>query len=263
MLYPPRSNGNRDLLRYVLKLYSSTRSPTSLQRLGSVGSTCFVSCTGDPSEHQRELSICYARSPRLHASSILGSSRAISRRVHQRRGDNCRGLPRSDGSSKGASLSWLWHCGVSLILPPASASRRSCVSFTLYLRLQVEGTQAHPFSRSFFQGLCVLGYCVAPLNIAALVSTFVHPIYVRIPVSLAAWAWCVWGQYFCIGWTQTPDARHCSFSQLSRWDKNRTATHSACGIPPAVSQVTINDFYPCSPQSRLFYFILAWMIIIM
>ena len=47
--------------------------------------------------------------------------------------------------------------------------------------------------RSFFQGLCVLGYCVAPLNIAALVSTFVHLIYVRAPVALAAWAWCVWG----------------------------------------------------------------------
>ena len=47
--------------------------------------------------------------------------------------------------------------------------------------------------RSFFQGLCVLGYCVAPLNVAALVSTFVHLIYVRAPVALAAWAWCVWG----------------------------------------------------------------------
>jgi hypothetical protein len=41
----------------------------------------------------------------------------------------------------------------------------------------------------------VLGYCVAPLNIAALISSFVRIIYVRAPVSLAAWAWCVWGAY--------------------------------------------------------------------
>lgn len=46
---------------------------------------------------------------------------------------------------------------------------------------------------SFFQGLCVLGYCVAPLDIAALVSMFVRLIYVRVPVTLAAWAWCIWG----------------------------------------------------------------------
>ncbi|KAG8886384.1 hypothetical protein FRB97_004919 [Tulasnella sp. 331] len=45
---------------------------------------------------------------------------------------------------------------------------------------------------SFFQSLCVLGYCIFPLVIAALVSTFFHALYVRGPVSLAAWAWCVW-----------------------------------------------------------------------
>ena len=41
----------------------------------------------------------------------------------------------------------------------------------------------------------MFGYCVAPLNVAALVSTFVHLIYVRVPIALAAWAWCVWGKY--------------------------------------------------------------------
>ena len=48
---------------------------------------------------------------------------------------------------------------------------------------------------SFFQGLCVLGYCIAPLNIAAFVSCFVHIIYVRAPIALLAWAWCIWGVY--------------------------------------------------------------------
>ncbi|KAG2017782.1 hypothetical protein CC2G_007263 [Coprinopsis cinerea AmutBmut pab1-1] len=46
---------------------------------------------------------------------------------------------------------------------------------------------------SFFQGLCVIGYCIAPLDIAALISTFVRVIYVRGPVALLAWAWCIWG----------------------------------------------------------------------
>lgn len=49
--------------------------------------------------------------------------------------------------------------------------------------------------RSFFQGLCVLGYCIAPLDIAALISCFVRIIWVRTPVALLAWAWCIWGAY--------------------------------------------------------------------
>lgn len=64
---------------------------------------------------------------------------------------------------------------------------------------------SHPFSqqthheltpplRSFFQALCVLGYCVAPLDVAALISTFVHVIYVRVPVTLLAWGWSIWGE---------------------------------------------------------------------
>ncbi|TCD61603.1 hypothetical protein EIP91_008168 [Steccherinum ochraceum] len=81
---------------------------------------------------------------------------------------------------------------------------------------------------SFFQGLCVLGYCVAPLNIAALVSTFVHQIYVRAPVAMAAWAWCVWASVNFLDGTKIEQQR----------------------ILLAV--------YPL----LLFYFTLAWMIIV-
>ncbi|KAI0690161.1 Yip1-domain-containing protein [Cytidiella melzeri] len=81
---------------------------------------------------------------------------------------------------------------------------------------------------SFFQGLCVFGYCVAPLNIAALVGTFVHLIYVRVPIALAAWAWCVWAAVNFLDGTKIEQQR----------------------ILLAV--------YPL----LLFYFILAWMIII-
>lgn len=57
----------------------------------------------------------------------------------------------------------------------------------------------HILVRSFFQGLCVLGYCVAPLDIAALVACFVRIIWVRAPIAIAGWAWSVWGvSYFLL-----------------------------------------------------------------
>ncbi|KAK0235991.1 hypothetical protein EDD85DRAFT_624069 [Armillaria nabsnona] len=81
---------------------------------------------------------------------------------------------------------------------------------------------------SFFQGLCVLGYCIAPLDIAALISCFVRIIYVRAPIALVAWAWCVWASV--------------NFLDGTKIDAQR--------ILLAV--------YPL----LLFYFILAWMILI-
>ncbi|KAK0469679.1 uncharacterized protein EV420DRAFT_56344 [Desarmillaria tabescens] len=81
---------------------------------------------------------------------------------------------------------------------------------------------------SFFQGLCVLGYCIAPLDIAALISCFVRIIYIRAPIALVAWAWCVWASV--------------NFLDGTKIDAQR--------ILLAV--------YPL----LLFYFILAWMILI-
>ncbi|CAK5268399.1 unnamed protein product, partial [Mycena citricolor] len=81
---------------------------------------------------------------------------------------------------------------------------------------------------SFFQGLCVLGYCIAPLNIAALVGCFVRVIYIRAPIALLAWAWCIWASVNFLDGTQ---------------------------IEP---QRILLAVYPL----LLFYFILAWMILI-
>ncbi|KAI0044929.1 Yip1-domain-containing protein [Auriscalpium vulgare] len=81
---------------------------------------------------------------------------------------------------------------------------------------------------SFFQGLCVLGYCVAPLNIAALVSCFVRVIYVRAPVAILAWAWCIWASVNFLDGTKIE------------------------------AQRILLAVYPL----LLFYFILAWMILI-
>ncbi|KAJ7475925.1 hypothetical protein FB451DRAFT_1339067 [Mycena latifolia] len=75
---------------------------------------------------------------------------------------------------------------------------------------------------SFFQALCVLGYCIAPLDIAALVACFVPPI------ALLGWAWCIWASVNFLDGTKIEQQR----------------------ILLAV--------YPL----LLFYFVLAWMILI-
>jgi len=81
---------------------------------------------------------------------------------------------------------------------------------------------------SFFQGLCALGYCVAPLDIAALISCFVRTIYVRTPIAIIAWVWCIWASANFLDGTK---------------------------IEP---QRILLAVYPL----LLFYFILAWMILI-
>ncbi|KAG2133251.1 uncharacterized protein EDB93DRAFT_886844 [Suillus bovinus] len=81
---------------------------------------------------------------------------------------------------------------------------------------------------SFFQGLCALGYCIAPLDIAALISCFVRVIWVRAPVAVAAWAWCIWASVNFLDGTK---------------------------IEP---QRILLAVYPL----LLFYFVLAWMILI-
>ncbi|KIR51667.1 terbinafine resistance locus protein [Cryptococcus gattii Ru294] len=81
---------------------------------------------------------------------------------------------------------------------------------------------------SFFQSLCVLGYAIAPILIASIVAFLVHNIIVRIPVTLACWGWSVWASMNFFNGTQLPESR----------------------IFLAV--------YPMC----LFFFVLAWMIII-
>ncbi|KAG9051546.1 hypothetical protein FS837_004056 [Tulasnella sp. UAMH 9824] len=81
---------------------------------------------------------------------------------------------------------------------------------------------------SFFQSLCVLGYCIFPLVVAALISTFFHKLFIRGPVTLAAWAWSVWAAMNFFDGTNIEQQR------------------------------VLLAVYPLF----LFYFILAWMILI-
>ncbi|BGP27972.1 hypothetical protein JCM10295v2_006959 [Rhodotorula toruloides] len=55
---------------------------------------------------------------------------------------------------------------------------------------------------SFFQSLCVLGYCIFPLDLAALVSVFVRMLWVRLPVCAASFGWSVWAAVNFLGGTR-------------------------------------------------------------
>lgn len=54
---------------------------------------------------------------------------------------------------------------------------------------------------SFFQSLCVLGYCLAPLDIAAFITRFIRLLLIRVPICLAGFGWAAWAavnlQVFC------------------------------------------------------------------
>jgi len=60
---------------------------------------------------------------------------------------------------------------------------------------------------SFLQSLCVLGYCLFPLDIAALVATFVRILWVRIPVCIVCFAWSVFAIINFLGGTRLEDSR--------------------------------------------------------
>lgn len=49
---------------------------------------------------------------------------------------------------------------------------------------------------SFFQSVCVMGYCLFPIVVSAIVATFVRLIWVRLPISIITF---VWSTYASIG----------------------------------------------------------------
>ncbi|GAA5971461.1 hypothetical protein JCM21900_002213 [Sporobolomyces salmonicolor] len=55
---------------------------------------------------------------------------------------------------------------------------------------------------SFFQSLCVLGYCIFPLDLAALMSVFVRLLWIRIPICAATFGWSVWAAVNFLGGTR-------------------------------------------------------------
>ncbi|GJJ76795.1 protein YIPF6 [Entomortierella parvispora] len=80
---------------------------------------------------------------------------------------------------------------------------------------------------SFFQSVCVIGYCLFPLVLVSIVSIVVPSIYIRLPLCGVAFAWASW-------------------ASLGFLSDSNLANRRALGVYPLF----------------LFYFIIAWMILI-
>lgn len=73
---------------------------------------------------------------------------------------------------------------------------------------KVYGNILYYFYRSFFQSVCVLGYCVAPINIGALIVAILHnilPFIVKLVLVLACFGWStfckyIYKYYYSINW---------------------------------------------------------------
>ncbi|CAO0789578.1 unnamed protein product [Mucor circinelloides] len=82
---------------------------------------------------------------------------------------------------------------------------------------------------SFFQSVCVMGYCLFPIVVSAIVATFVRLIWVRLPVSIVTFAWST---YASIGFM--------SESQIHLQNRRALAV------------------FPLF----LFYFVIAWLVLL-
>ncbi|KAF8977967.1 hypothetical protein BGZ46_006978 [Entomortierella lignicola] len=80
---------------------------------------------------------------------------------------------------------------------------------------------------SFFQSVCVIGYCLFPLVLVSVVSIVVPSIYIRLPLCGVAFAWASW-------------------ASLGFLSDSNLANRRALGVYPLF----------------LFYFVIAWMILI-
>ncbi|CDH57889.1 yip1-domain-containing protein [Lichtheimia corymbifera JMRC:FSU:9682] len=82
---------------------------------------------------------------------------------------------------------------------------------------------------SFFQSVCVIGYCLFPLVAAAVVAIFVDLIWVRLPISIVSF---LWSTYASVGFL--------SESEVHLRNRRALAVYPLC----------------------LFYFIIAWLVLI-
>lgn len=47
---------------------------------------------------------------------------------------------------------------------------------------------------SFFQSVCVIGYCLFPIVVSAIVALFVRLIWVRLPIAIVTFLWSTYGK---------------------------------------------------------------------
>lgn len=82
---------------------------------------------------------------------------------------------------------------------------------------------------SFFQSVCVIGYCLFPIVVSAIIAAFVSIIWVRIPIAIITFAWST---YASVGFM--------SESQINLESRRALAV------------------YPIF----LFYFVIAWLVVL-
>ncbi|CAG8474559.1 15152_t:CDS:2 [Funneliformis caledonium] len=80
---------------------------------------------------------------------------------------------------------------------------------------------------SFFQSVCVLGYCIFPLVLVAFVNIFVSKIYIRLPLVIIAFGWS-------------------SYASVNFLSASHLANRRALAVYPLF----------------LFYFVIGWMVLI-
>jgi hypothetical protein len=181
VLYPPKGGGNNQLLRWVprtLPYEYSGSGRLHQQGLGPVGSIGDMSLSG-----HHNFCRCKCLSLRAHAAVCPCGT----------------GVPSTVG-----------------VLTSQAPKEQSMQMFSLVISLITVGSVVVTVNSkllggkvSFFQSMvsyllcwyveetnsqCVLGYALAPILLASIICMLVHNLFVRIPVSLAGWAWSVWGE---------------------------------------------------------------------
>ncbi|KAI9321459.1 Yip1 domain-containing protein [Dichotomocladium elegans] len=81
---------------------------------------------------------------------------------------------------------------------------------------------------SFFQSVCIIGYCLFPLVVGAVVAAFVNLIWVRLPLSIVGF---LWSTYASVGFL--------SESEVHLRNRRALAVYPLC----------------------LFYFVIAWLVL--
>ncbi|KAI8329059.1 Yip1 domain-containing protein [Chlamydoabsidia padenii] len=82
---------------------------------------------------------------------------------------------------------------------------------------------------SFFQSVCVIGYCLFPLVAASIVSIFIHLIWVRLPIAVVTFTWST---YASVGFL--------SESQINLNNRRALTVYPLC----------------------LFYMVISWLILV-
>jgi len=60
---------------------------------------------------------------------------------------------------------------------------------------------------SFLQSVCVLGYCIFPLCVAAFISLFISILWIRAPICIVAFAWSIYAAINFLGGTRLEQDR--------------------------------------------------------